>query len=46
VAALLDAARDEHVPVRAEQVLAIETRLAHLVERADRLRFSGNCHEG
>jgi len=32
VAALLDAARDQHVAVHAEQVLAVETRLAHLVE--------------
>ena len=35
VAALLDAAGDEHVAVDAEQVLAVEARLAHLVERAD-----------
>ncbi len=32
VAALLDPARDEHVAVDAEQVLAVEASLAHLVE--------------
>ena len=36
VAALLDPARDEHVAVDAEQVLAVESSLSHLLERADR----------
>src|SRR5437588_587516 len=46
VAALLDAARDEHVAVDAEQVLAVEPRLAHLADGADGLRFSRNRHAG
>ena len=44
VAPLLDAARDEHVAVGAEQVLAVEARLAHLVERPDRARLSCDRH--
>jgi hypothetical protein len=44
VAALLDPARHHHVPVDAEQVLAVEPRLAHLPQRADRLGFAGDRH--
>jgi hypothetical protein len=44
VAALLDRARDEHVAVRAEKILAVETRLADLAERVDRLGFARNRH--
>ena len=39
VPALLDPARDQHVAVDAEQVLAVEPRLADLAQRADRLGF-------
>jgi hypothetical protein len=41
---ILDAARDQHVPVDAEQVLAVEACLLHLCERADRLRLARNRH--
>jgi hypothetical protein len=44
VPALLDAARHHHVPVDAEQILTVEARLAHLLERADGLGFSGDRH--
>jgi hypothetical protein len=44
VAALLDAAGEEHVAIDAEQVLAVEARLAHLLQRADRLGFARNRH--
>jgi hypothetical protein len=44
VAALLDPARDHHVPVDPEQVLAIESRFADLVQRADGLGFPGDGH--
>jgi hypothetical protein len=44
VAALLDPAGDEHVAVDAEQILAVESRLAHLVERPHRPRFSRDRH--
>jgi hypothetical protein len=44
VAALLDSSRDQHRPVDAEEVLAVETRLLDLVQRADRLRFSRDRH--
>ena len=44
VAALLDRARDQHVAVRAEQVLTVETRLADLAERRDRLGCAGYRH--
>ena len=40
VAALLDPARDQQVPVDAEQVLAVESRLLHLLERAYGLGFT------
>ena len=40
VAALLDPARDQHVAVDAEQVLAVEARLPDLAQRADRLGFA------
>ena len=40
VAALLDAAREEHVAVDPEQVLAVEAPLPHLLERAARLGLS------
>jgi hypothetical protein len=40
VAALLDPARDQHVPVDAEQVLAIEAGFLHFAQRGDRLGLS------
>ena len=43
VAALLDAARDQEVAVDAEQILAVESCVPNLAERADGLRFS-DCH--
>jgi hypothetical protein len=43
VAALLDPARDQHVAVDAEEVLAVEARLSDLAQRADRLGFP-HCH--
>ena len=43
VAALLDPARREHVPVEAEQVLAVQPDLLHFLEGAERLRFP-YCH--
>src|SRR5919197_3698860 len=46
VAALLDPAREDHVAVDAEQVLAVEARLPHLFERADGLGFPGDRHRG
>src|SRR5262249_2474743 len=45
VAALLDAARDQHVAVDAEEILAVEPRLLDLPERADGLRFARDCHD-
>ncbi len=39
VAALLDPARDQHVAIDAEEILADEAGLLHLLERADGLRF-------
>src|SRR5213079_2385387 len=44
VAALLDSARQQHGAVDAEQVLAIEARVAHLFQRADGLGFPGDRH--
>ena len=43
VAALLDRAGDQHVAVDAEEVLAVEAGVLHLLERADGLRFP-DCH--
>ena len=40
VPALLDPARDQHVAVDAEQVLAVEARLLHLLQRAYGLGFT------
>ena len=37
VAALLDPARDQQVAVDAEQILAVEARLSHFIQRAERL---------
>ena len=44
VPALLDPARDQHVAVDAEQVLAVEARLLHLLERAARLGYARDRH--
>ena len=44
VPALLDPARDQHVPVDAEQVLAVEARVPDLAQGADRLRSRGDRH--
>jgi hypothetical protein len=44
VAALLDAARDQHVAVDRQQVLAVETCFADLVQGADRLGFARDRH--
>ena len=44
VPALLDAARDQHVAVDAEEVLAVEACLADLLQRADGLGFPGDRH--
>jgi hypothetical protein len=44
VAALLDPARDQHVAVDRQQVLAVEPRLADLAQGADRLCFAGDRH--
>src|SRR5262249_60005117 len=46
VAALLDAARQQHAAVDAEQVLTVEARLPHLPQRADGLGFPGDRHSG
>src|SRR4051795_8023767 len=46
VAALLDAARQHHAAVDAEQVLAVEARLADLFQRAEWLGFPGDRHGG
>ena len=46
VAALLDPARDQHVAVDAEQVLAVEACLADFLQRADRLGSSRDRHRG
>jgi hypothetical protein len=43
VAALLEPARQHHVPVDLEQVLAVEARLSHFTQRGDRLGLS-DCH--
>ena len=40
VAALLDAARDQHVAVDPEEVLAVEPCVLHLLERAHGLGFT------
>jgi hypothetical protein len=40
VAALLDAAGDEHVAVDPEEVLAVQPCVLHLLERAHGLRFT------
>ena len=45
VAALLDPARHDHVAVDLEQVFAVESRFAHLLQGADWLRSLGDCHE-
>ena len=44
VSALLEPARDQHVAVDRQQVLAVETRLPDLGQRADRLRFTRDRH--
>ena len=44
VAALLDAARDQHVAVDLEQVLAVEAPLPDVLERARRLGYAGDRH--
>src|SRR5205814_698765 len=44
VAALLDPARDQHVAVDAEEVLAVEARLLDLRDRADGLGLSRYRH--
>jgi len=44
VAALLDPAAHDHVPVDAEEILAEEARLANLFQRANRLGFPGDRH--
>ena len=44
VPALLDPARQQHVPVDAEEILAVEACLPDLVQRADGLRFSRDRH--
>jgi hypothetical protein len=44
VAPLLDTAGDQHVAVGAEQVVAVEARLAHLVKRPDGLCLSRDRH--
>ena len=46
VPALLDAAGDQHAAVHAEQVLAVEARVLHLRQRADRLGFARDRHSG
>src|SRR5262249_9724033 len=46
VAALLDPSRDQHVPVDAEQVLAVEPRLPDLTQRAERLCFTDRHRRG
>src|SRR5205823_14713045 len=46
VAALLDSARDQHVPVDAEEVLAVETCLLDLLQRAYGLCFTADRHRG
>src|SRR5207237_2062795 len=43
---LLDAAREEHVPVDAEQILAVEPGFPNLAQRADRLGLSRDGHAG
>ena len=44
VPALLDPAREQHVAVDPEEVLAVETRLADLVQGGDGLGFPGDRH--
>jgi hypothetical protein len=46
VAPLLDPAGDQHVAVDAEEILAIETRVFDLLQRPDRLGFTGDSHPG
>ena len=45
VPALLDRPGDEHVAVHPEEVLAVEPRLLHLLQRLDRLGLA-YCHVG
>ena len=45
VAALLDPARDQHVLVDREEVIAVEARLSHLRQRPRGARFARDCHE-
>jgi hypothetical protein len=40
VTALLETAGEQDAPVDAEEILAIEAGLAHLVQRADRFGFT------
>ena len=44
VPALLDPARDQHVAVDLEEVLAVEVGLLDVLGRLDRRGFSGDCH--
>ena len=44
VAALLDAAGDQHVAVDPEQVLAVEALLLHILQRAARLGYARDRH--
>src|SRR4029078_6427622 len=44
VPALLDPARDQHVAVDLEQILAVEVSLLDILGRLDRRGFSGYCH--
>jgi hypothetical protein len=44
VAALFDPARDQHAPVGAKEILAVETRFLDLTQRADRLGFARDRH--
>src|SRR6187551_2588224 len=46
VATLFDPAREQHVTVDPEQVLAVEARLLDLRQRADWLCFPGDGHAG
>ena len=45
-AALLDPAGHQHVRVDAEEILAVESCLSNLFQRADRLGFPGDGHSG
>ena len=44
VAALLDPARDQHVAVDLEEILAVEVGLLDVLGGLDRRGFSGDCH--